>query len=144
MRVQQRDIVELSYELPSGKLKVHPALVISNADVLEVENIFYAVMISSNAMNEGFNFELENAMLIKPFFKKSYVKCQLIQSYTIDEVISRISTLKQEPFERVLKKISDTVFLISVLLTNRYKQFIAQVFPTIKNVCFGYAQLVNS
>ena len=47
MKVQQRDIVELNFELPDGKFKVHPALVISNEHVLEAEDIFYALMISS-------------------------------------------------------------------------------------------------
>ena len=66
MRIHQRDIIELNYELPNGKLKAHPALVISNANVLETEDIFYAVMISSNSMNDEFNFELDNSMLTKP------------------------------------------------------------------------------
>jgi mRNA-degrading endonuclease toxin of MazEF toxin-antitoxin module len=110
MKVQQRDIIELNYELPNGKFKMHPALVISNSNVLETEDIFYAVMISSNSMNEEFNFELDNSMLTKPLSKKSYVKCQLIQSYTTDEVISRISSLKQSSFDTVLKRIFETVF----------------------------------
>ncbi len=55
MRVLQRDIIELNYQLPNGKFKVHPALVISNSNVLEAEDIFYAVMISSNSMNEEFS-----------------------------------------------------------------------------------------
>jgi mRNA-degrading endonuclease toxin of MazEF toxin-antitoxin module len=110
MKVQQRDIVELNYELPNGKFKAHPALVISNSNVLETEDIFYAVMISSNPMNEEFNFELDNSMLTKPLSKKSFIKCQLIQSYSTDEVISRISSLNQIMFDKVLKKIFETVF----------------------------------
>ena len=110
MRVQQRDIIELNYQLPNGKFKTHPALVISNSNVLETEDIFYAVMISSNSMNEEFNFELDNAMLTKPLSKKSYVKCQLIQSYSTDEVISKFSSLKQTSFDKVIKKIFETVF----------------------------------
>jgi mRNA-degrading endonuclease toxin of MazEF toxin-antitoxin module len=110
MRVQQRDIIELNYELPNRKLKAHPALVIPNSNVLETQDIFYAVMISSNPMNEEFNFELDNSMLTKPLSKKSFVKCQLIQSYSNDEVISKISSLKQASFEKVLKKIFETVF----------------------------------
>ena len=47
MKVHQRDIVELNYELPDGKFKSHPALVISNENVLVAEDIFYADMISS-------------------------------------------------------------------------------------------------
>jgi mRNA-degrading endonuclease toxin of MazEF toxin-antitoxin module len=110
MRVQQRDIIELNYELPNGRFKAHPALVISNSNVLETEDIFYAVMISSNSMNEEFNFELDNSMLTKPLSKKSYVKCQLIQSYTTDEVISKISSIKQNSFDKVIKRIFETVF----------------------------------
>ncbi len=74
MRVQQKDIVELNYELPNGKFKMHPALVISNSNVLETEDIFYAVMMSSNSMNEEFNFDLDNSMLTKPLSKKSFIK----------------------------------------------------------------------
>ncbi len=110
MKVQQRDIIELNYELPNGKFKAHPALVISNSNVLEAEDIFYAVMISSNPMNEEFNFELNNSMLTKPLSKKSFVKCQLIQSYTTDEVISKISSVNQTTFENILKRIVETVF----------------------------------
>lgn len=37
MKVNQRDIVELNFELPNGGLKVHPALVISNSNVLDTK-----------------------------------------------------------------------------------------------------------
>jgi hypothetical protein len=67
-------------------------------------------MISSNAMNAEFNFELDNSMLTKPLSKQSFIKCQLIQSYTTDEVISKISSMKQASFEMVLKKNFETVF----------------------------------
>jgi hypothetical protein len=110
MIVQQRDIVELNYELPNGKFKSHPAIVISNSNVLETEDIFYAVMISSNPMNEEFNFVLENSMLTKPLHKKSFVKCQLIQSYSQDEIISKISSIRKSDFDALIKKIFETVF----------------------------------
>jgi mRNA-degrading endonuclease toxin of MazEF toxin-antitoxin module len=110
MKVQQRDIVELNYELPNGKFKVHPAIIISNENVLDTEDIFYAVMISSNPINDDFTFELDNNMLTKALSKKSYVKCQLIQSYSVNEVNSKISTVKQVYFEKIMKQIFETVF----------------------------------
>lgn len=67
-------------------------------------------MISSNPMNDDFTFELKNAMLTKPMTKKSFVKCQLLQSYSTDEVISKISTVKQVYFDKILKQIFETVF----------------------------------
>ena len=110
MIVQQRDIPELNYELPNGKFKAHPAVVTSNSNVLETEDIFYSVMISSNPMNEEFNFELDNSMLTKPLSKKSFVKCQLIQSYSQDEVMSKISSVRKSEFDSLLKRIFETVF----------------------------------
>jgi PemK-like, MazF-like toxin of type II toxin-antitoxin system len=110
MKVQQRDIVELNYELPNGKFKLHPALIISNENVLETEDISYAVMISSNPINDDFTFELDNSMLTKPMLKKSFVKCQILQSYSTDEVISKISSIKQAYFDKILKRIFETVF----------------------------------
>ena len=56
MTIQQRDIVEVNFQLPNGKFKVHPALVISNQNVLDTEEIFYAVMISSKPFNDEFTF----------------------------------------------------------------------------------------
>ena len=110
MNVHQRDIVEVNFQLPNGKFKTHPALVISNENVLATEDIFYAVMISSNPMNDDFSFELDNIMLTKPLSKKSFVKCQLLQSYSTNEVLSKISALKQLYFEKVIKQIFETVF----------------------------------
>jgi hypothetical protein len=110
MKIHQRDIVELNFQLPDGTLKIHPALVISNADVLEIEEIFYAVMISSKPFNDEFTFELANEMLTKPLSRKSFVKCQLIQAYSEAEVISKISSVKQVYFNQIKTRIFETVF----------------------------------
>jgi len=110
MKVSQRDIVELAFVLPNGKLKSHPALVISNQNVLDTEDIFYAVMISTKDYNDDFTFELSEEMLTKALVKKSYVKCHLIQSYSPNEVISKISAIKPTYFQQILQKIMNTVF----------------------------------
>jgi hypothetical protein len=85
-------------------------LVISNQNVLDTEDIFYAVMISSKEYNDEFTFEIENLMLSKPLSKKSFVKCQVIQSYSLIEVISKISSIKQPYFNQIKKHIFETVF----------------------------------
>ena len=110
MKINQRDIVELNFELPNGQIKTHPALVISNENVLDAENIFYAVMISTKEYNDEFTFKKSNSMLSKPLNKTSYIKCQLLQSYSVDEVISKISSIKIEPFKQIKQLIFDTVF----------------------------------
>jgi mRNA-degrading endonuclease toxin of MazEF toxin-antitoxin module len=110
MKIAQRDIVEVNFELPDGSFKVHPALVISNENVLEAEDIFYALMISTKPYNDEFTLEVKDSMVSKPLPKKSFVKCQLIQSYTQDEVIRKISSMKIEAFESVKKKLIESVF----------------------------------
>jgi mRNA-degrading endonuclease toxin of MazEF toxin-antitoxin module len=110
MKIEQRDIVELNFELPDGRFKVHPALVVSNENVLNAEDIFYAVMISTKPFNDDFTFELENNMLSKSLSRKSFIKCQLLQSYSVDEVLSKISSVKPLYFEKIKKMIFDTVF----------------------------------
>ena len=110
MKINQGDVVEVNFELPNGNFKTHPALVISNQNVLDAEDIFYAVMISTKEYNDEFTFELKNSMLSKPLSKTSYVKCQLLQSYSINEVISKISTVKLPFFNQIKQTIFDTVF----------------------------------
>lgn len=61
-------------------------------------------------MNDDFSFELDNTMLTKPLSKKSFVKCQLIQSYSTDEVISKSQRVKWVYFEKIIKQIFETVF----------------------------------
>jgi hypothetical protein len=110
MKINQRDVVEVNFELPDGSFKIHPALVTSNDNVLAAEDIFYALMISSKPYNDEFSFEIKDAMLSKPLSKKSFVKCQLIQAYKSDEVIRKISSLKMEYFELVRQKMMQSVF----------------------------------
>lgn len=67
-------------------------------------------MISTKDYNDEFTFELKNTMLTKPLSKISFVKFQLIQSYSITEVISKISTVKPLYFEKIRQTIFNTVF----------------------------------
>jgi hypothetical protein len=110
MKIGQRDIVEVNFELPDGRFKVHPALVISNQNVLDAEDIFYALIISTKPFNDEFTVEIKDFMLSRPLSKKSFVKCQLLQAYRPDEVIRKLSSMKTKPFEAVRKKLLDTVF----------------------------------
>jgi len=110
MQVSQRDIIELNFQLPNGSFKAHPALVISNNNVLDAENIFYALMISSKEYNDDFSFKLLDSMLGKPLTKVSFVKCQLILAYSLNEVISKLSSVKLKYFEEIKQLLFTSVF----------------------------------
>ena len=110
MKVNQRDIVEVNFQLPGGVFKPHPVLVVSNENVYEQEEIFYALLISSKQFNSDFEIEVTGDMLLSPLPKTSFVKCQLLQAYTTSEILNRISSMKKEPFDHILNKFFDSVF----------------------------------
>ena len=45
MKYEQRDIVEINFVFPDGTSKPHPALIVSNNELQEVEGFIYLCMI---------------------------------------------------------------------------------------------------
>jgi hypothetical protein len=68
-------------------------------------------MISTKPFHDEFNFEIMDELLTKPMKEKSYVKCKLIQSYEESEILSRHGMMKKQYFEKLLKRIFETVFV---------------------------------
>jgi mRNA-degrading endonuclease toxin of MazEF toxin-antitoxin module len=110
MRVYQRDIVEVNFLFPDGKMKPHMAVVVSNDELNENEGFFYLAMISSKNYNPQYTFELKNDMLSKPLWLKSYVVCQLISGYTERDVIKHCSRVNETAFNEIVEKIKETIF----------------------------------
>ncbi|MDR0792044.1 MAG: type II toxin-antitoxin system PemK/MazF family toxin [Chitinophagaceae bacterium] len=110
MRVAQRDIVEVNFLFPDGKMKPHMAIVISNDELNENEGFFYLAMISSKNYNPQYTFELRDDMLSKPLRLKSYVVCQLISGYTERDVIKKCSKVNEMVFVEIVEKIKKTIF----------------------------------
>ena len=107
MTVNQRDIVEVNFLFPDGKMKPHMAIVVSND---ENEGFFYLAMISSKNYNPQYTFELNDNMLYKPLKLNSYVVCQLISGYTERDVIKKCSRVNQQVFDEIVEKIKKTIF----------------------------------
>ena len=110
MRVYQRDIVEVNFLFPDGKLKPHMAIVVSNDELNENEGFFYLAMISSKNYNPKYTFELKEDMLSIPLRLKSYVVCQLISGYTERDVIRNCSRINEITFVEIVEKIKKTIF----------------------------------
>ena len=110
MRVYQRDIVEVNFLFPDGKLRPHLAVVVSNDELNENEGFFYLAMISSKNYNPQYTFELKDDMLSKPLNLKSYVVCQLISGYTERDVIKHCSRVNEAVFIEIVEKIKQTIF----------------------------------
>ena len=110
MKVNQRDIVEVDFLFPDGKMKPHMAVVVSNDELNEDEGFFYLAMISSKNYNPQYTFELRDEMLSKPLRLKSYVVCQLISGYTERDVIKKCSRINESVFLEIVEKIKKTIF----------------------------------
>ena len=54
MAVYQGEIVEVNFQLPDGKFKPHPVIVVSNNDINEYEDGFIGVMLSSVTKEDNY------------------------------------------------------------------------------------------
>lgn len=110
MKYEQRDIVEINFVFPDGTSKPHPALIISNNELQEVEGFIYLCMISSKNYNPEYSYPISDYMLTVPMAKQSYVKCQILVGDIERDVIRKISRMKQPFFDEVIDKIKKTIF----------------------------------
>ncbi len=110
MTIKQRDIIELNFLMPDGKSKPHPAIVISNNELIDDEGFFYCCMISTKDYNPQYTFELHDSMLLKPLSQKSFVKCQIIGGFTERDIIKKYSSMRAEAFDYLVNKIITCVF----------------------------------
>jgi hypothetical protein len=108
---QQRDIFMVAYQLPQG-IEYHPAIMISSEDIYEIENIFYAVMCSSEIQPEEFSLELTPEMIVgkKPMDKTTYIKTHLLQSYFPGEISRHIGSVTLDAFDRIKSRICKSIF----------------------------------
>ncbi len=107
----QRDIVEVVYELPHENMKPHPAIIISNEAIHELEDMFYAVLCSGKQEPEEMSMELTPEMVNGfKMTKTTYIKTHIIQTYSFHDIIRHIGTVKPEAFKRIKEKITQSIF----------------------------------
>ena len=90
MTYRQRDIVEVNFLFPDGTFKPHPAIVVSNNKLQENEGFLYLVLVSSKDTHREYSCGLDDDMLSKPMYKKSFVKCHIISGYTENDIKENI------------------------------------------------------
>lgn len=112
----QRDIVEVVFNDDFGGN--HPAIIISNKLVHEVEGYFVCVMMTSSDYDDEFSFVLNDEMVMKPLDRgHCEVRCHLIQFVPLDSIIvnRHNNQLKIEPFKNLIIKITKSTFSIEDL-----------------------------
>lgn len=111
MKYHQRDIVELHYPTPNGKLKARPAIIVSQDETNDIEGRFYALMMTSQNFHSEVTFEVTADMLnYTPNERSSFVTCHLLDPFYEDEVLRRFGTMKIQPFNDLLEKAKDVIF----------------------------------
>lgn len=113
MTYHQRDIVEVGFVFPDGKIKPHPAIIVSNDQLqIDEDGTLYLVLITSNDwINPQYSFPLTDDMVVNHSFSKpSVVKCQIIAGFTQRDIIRRISSIKEPYFNLIVDKIIDSIF----------------------------------
>jgi mRNA-degrading endonuclease toxin of MazEF toxin-antitoxin module len=109
MKIARQDIVIVSYALPSDVYKEHPAIVVSSQEFIEEVNFFYAAMISTKNYHPAFSFpftaEMSNNGKITGF-----VTCHLMQYYVERSVLSKVGTVKNQYFEKILDRVVEVIF----------------------------------
>ncbi len=74
MIVKQRDIVEIAF-YTGNKPELHPAVVISNNEIFEIEGFFYAILLSTKNLFPEFTIEIIPEMINSPRNKKKWLCC---------------------------------------------------------------------
>lgn len=88
MAFERGDIVQVFFDLPHSKeTKYHPAIIISNDEVVESQEVFICVMMTSSDKTDVYTYKIEDYMLVsKNNVNFSQARCHLI-SYVKEEHI---------------------------------------------------------
>lgn len=107
----QRDIVEILFDEDFGKN--HPAIILSNNLVQEIEGYFVCVMMTSTNQDDEFSFIITDEMVTKPLNKEHCeARCHLIQFVPVEDIVDNghNNQLRVEAFKELMLKINSTTF----------------------------------
>jgi hypothetical protein len=110
-QVHQREIVEVPFTLPDGKILPHPALVLSCDGLQYVEpGMFYAVLISSKNHYPQLTIPIKSEWLSSPLPKASYFVTHIVSMFSVDDVLSHHNCfLRQQYFDEVVDCIIENI-----------------------------------
>lgn len=114
MHFKKGDIIDVFFDLPYSKeTKTHPAIIISNEDVYDKDELYVCVMMTSSIEIDLFTFTVTDDMLVQKSNKDfSQARCHLISYVMEKHIVGKTpkNTLKENALNRLLIKINETVF----------------------------------
>ena len=110
-RVRQREIVEVPFNMPDGRILTHMVLVLSREELQDYEEgMFYGVLISSKNYYPELTIPIRPEWLNKPLTKDSYFITHLVQQFSVDEVLNSYNLyLKYDFFEMIVDRIVENI-----------------------------------
>lgn len=106
---ERGDIVWVYFDLPKAvETKLHPAIIISNSDVYDKDEIYICVMMTSSKDTDLFSFEIRPEMLDYPNNKDfSQARCHLI-SYIKEKHVEKrkINRMKEAYVNNLIERIN--------------------------------------
>lgn len=112
--VDQREIIEVPYMFPDGKIKNHPALVVSVPELQEKEDgMFYAVLISTENFHPEYTIEIKPEDIVDEYNlqDKSYFVTHIVTYFLCRDVIQRKGAIvTAEKFNEVVQAVIDNIF----------------------------------
>lgn len=113
--VARGEIVEVSFMLPEGRLKTHPALVVSNTIPDQNGDFVYAILISSKNINPQYTIKITPQMLTRPLPKQSYFVTHILDKFTESAIQNKFNSfVKAEYFDSVIQKSIKNIFGIDI------------------------------
>ena len=112
MKIKQLDIVEVYFDFGGniGAIK-HPVIVISQDEILQEEDIFYGVLMSTKNHYPDWTMTVKPAMLNNPVNdREGFIVCHQIQRFSPQMIASKRGFLKIEYFASLKKNILNALF----------------------------------
>jgi len=117
MRYQRGEIIEVPVPIPGkNRTEIHPAIIISNEDVFNNEEIYICLMITHSTQNDLFAYPLKKEMFISErTAPEGSIKTHLIFSISEKDIISnhnsKKSRMKSTYIDRLVDFMTTVVFL---------------------------------
>lgn len=111
MTVHQRDIVEIAFYTGRSP-QTHPALIVSQDEIFELEGFFYAILLSTKNIYPDFTLEITPLMINHSRNQRNgFAVCHMVQQFYPEDVVTRTgSSMKTEAFQRIIKKVNEVIF----------------------------------
>ena len=103
----------MPFNLPQG-VKPHPVIVLSNDDAIREEGSFIGLMMTTEAWNDLYTFEITSDMLLKKLsVPYSEARLHLISFFRTNEVVATShfnNKIKADFFKELIKQVNQITF----------------------------------